>query len=167
MYHARHTLQVVHQHVPDGNYVAHRAGKDKEVEHRVHVLPLVEAVEHRPGDVCHALGDEPCHGCGAYAAHERPEGDEHRQSHQHEANCLDDAVLAKFAETHNRPGNRREPYKREQRPSPVALLAQRDERYRRVAARNVPVYRGMVPLPEPLLPFRPRAQAVVCRACDV
>ena len=47
------------QYIPYRHDVAYFAEEDEEMEHGVHILALVQRVEHRTGDVGHAFGDKP------------------------------------------------------------------------------------------------------------
>ena len=52
-------LQILHEHIPDGDDMADGAGKDKEVEDGVHILRLVQRIEYGSRDITHAFGDDP------------------------------------------------------------------------------------------------------------
>ena len=52
-------LDIFHQNVPNGDYVADATCQDEEVEHGMHVFLLVDTVEHGTRDVADALCDNP------------------------------------------------------------------------------------------------------------
>ena len=134
--------------------MADGARKDEEVEDGVHVLPLVQRVEHSARDVAHALSDNPREGGGRDAVEQGLQGDEHAQAHADEAEGLQVRVLLQPPQADDGAGDGTRPDEDKQRPAPVALLAQRRQCQRRVGAGYVPVDGGVVPLAEPLLPLR-------------
>ena len=60
-------LKIFHQHVPDSNDMTDAAGKDKEVEHAVHVFLLVYAIENSSCDIAYSFSDDPYYCCCAHA----------------------------------------------------------------------------------------------------
>ena len=155
--------KVVHQHIPYGDDMTDAARQHEEVEHRVHVLLLIERIEDGPRDIADALGDNPDDGCRRHGVDQRLEGHEHAQPHPHEAEGLQVGMLLQPDEAHDGARYRTEPDKGEEAPAPVALTAERHQRQRRIGARNVPVDGRMVPLPEPLLPLRVVLHRVIQR----
>ena len=131
------------------------------MEHGVHVLAPVDAVEHGAGDVADAFGHDPEEVGGGQDGGQGLEGHEHTEAHSHEAGRFEVAVFLEIDEAHHRSYGGAEPYEDEQAPAPEALVAQRDERDGRIAAGDVPVDGGVVPPSQPLLPLAPVRKGVV------
>ena len=81
-------LEILHQHVPDGDDMADGACKDEKMEHRVHVFLLMEGIEHGTRDVTDTLSNKPDDGSRRYGVHQRPESYEYTQPHADETECL-------------------------------------------------------------------------------
>lgn len=148
-------LDIFHQDVPDGDDVADASRQDKEVEHRVHVFFLVDAVEHGSCDIANAFCDNPPDGGCRYRVDEGLESNEHRQSHAHEAERLQIAVVFESGKAHHRASDGASPDKDKETPAPIALVSQGYQGDRRVGAGDMPVDGGMVPFPQSLLPLAP------------
>lgn len=131
--------------------MAHRTGQDKEVEDAVHVASAAQAVEESPRDVAHPFGNNPHDGCRMDIVEERTEGDEHRKSHQHEADGLYMAVLLESDEADDGARYGTRPHQAEEQPPPRAVLAKGDERHGRVAAGYMPVDGSMIEAPQTFL----------------
>ena len=135
--------------------------QDEEVEHRVHVLLLVDAVEHGTRDVAYSLGYDPPYRGGRHRVDQWLEGYEHRKPHAHEASRLQVAVVLEPYEAHHRTRYGAGPDEDEQAPSPVSLLAHGYERDGRIGTSYVPVDGGMVPFAQSLLPLAPGREGMV------
>ena len=103
-----------------------------------------ESVDDGARHVTDALGNEPPHGGGFYAVHQRLESDEAGEAHKDETRRLDVAVLAQPYEADNGASDGGKPHEAEQAPAPPTGVAHGDERDRRVRAGDVPVNGGMV-----------------------
>lgn len=131
--------------------MAHRTSQDEEVEDAVHVASAAQAVEESPRDIAHPFGNNPHDGRRMDIVDERTEGDEHRQSHQHEADGLYMAVLLQTDEADDGAHNGTRPHQAEEQPAPRAVLAKGDERHGRVAAGYMPVDGSMIEAPQTFL----------------
>ena len=80
--------------------MADAAEEDKEMEDRVHVALLVEAVEDGTGDIGYSLGYYPRHCGSAHTVEKGLEGYKHRQAHANETEGFNVAVLLETVETH-------------------------------------------------------------------
>ena len=98
------------------------------MEHRVHVLFLVDAVEDGTRDTADALGNKPRNGYHTGGVEQGLEGDEDAEPHAAEAEGLDVGVLFELDKTGGGAGNGAEPDKEEEPPAPVALVAQHGQR---------------------------------------
>ena len=114
-------LEILHQHVPDGDDMADGTGENEEMEHRVHVFLLMEGIEHGTRDITDTLSYEPDDGRRRYGIHQRPEGYEYTQAHTYETECLHVRMFFQTNETNDRTHDGTSPHKHEQRPSPIAL----------------------------------------------
>ena len=63
------------------------------MEDGVHVGALVERIEQRSGDVACPFADNPSHGMRTHGVHQRLEGDQYHQAHQHVADGFQMVVL--------------------------------------------------------------------------
>ena len=109
--------KVFHQHIPYGDDVADASCQHEEVEHAVHVLPLVQRIEHGAGDVSDALGDNPYQGRRRHRLVQGLEGHQHAETHANETERLDVGVLLQVDETHDGSRDGTEPYEDEERPA--------------------------------------------------
>ena len=133
--------------------MADAAYQDEEVENRVHVALLVEAVEDGTGDIGYSLGYYPRHRGSAHTVEKGLEGYKDRQTHAHKTEGFEIAVLLEMAETDNSACYCTQPYEDEKTPAPIALLAQGHEGERGVRAGYMPIDSGMVPLAQTFLPL--------------
>ena len=92
--------RILHQYIPYGDDVADAAEEDKEMEDRVHVALLVEAVEDGTGDVGNTFGYYPWDGGGADTVEKGLEGYKDRQTHAHKTKGFEITVLLETVETH-------------------------------------------------------------------
>ena len=136
----------------------------EEMEHRVHILRLVQTIEHGTCDITYPFRDNPTDGCCRHGIQQRFEGHEHTQTHTDETERLHIRMFLQTDETHNGSGYCTGPDKDKETPAPVALLAQRDQCQWRVASRDMPINSRMIPPAQALLPFRVVLHRVVeCR----
>ena len=124
------------------------------MEHGVHVLRLVQTVEHGTRDVTDALGDEPDDSRLRHTVHQGLKSHEHTQAHADETECLEIRMFLQADETGDGARYRTSPYEDEETPAPVTLTAQRHQRQRRVRTSDMPIDGSMVPFAQPLLPLR-------------
>ena len=160
-------LEVTEEDVPDGNDVADASGKDKEVEHAVHIPPLVQRVEQGTRDVAHTFGYNPHDGGCRHGVEQRLEGHKHRKSHQHETNCFHVAVLLQPVQADDGASDGCRPHEDEERPPPQPFLTQGDERQGRVAACYMPVDGRVIPFAQSFLPLRMGRQGMIGRRGDI
>ena len=85
--------------------MADAAEEDEEMEDRVHVALLVEAVEDGTGDIGYSLGYYPRHGGGADTVEKGLEGYKDRQTHAHKTKGFEITVLLEMAKTDYCAGN--------------------------------------------------------------
>lgn len=145
--------EVAHEDIPHGDEVADAAGEDEEMEDGVHVATATKGVEQRAGDITHTLGDDPDDRRRTHRIDQGLESDEHTHAHAYIYQRLQIAVGLEPMKARDRSHNGAEPYKAEQRPTPITLLAQGDERDGRIGTGDMPVDSRMVPLTQPLLPW--------------
>ena len=79
--------------------MADAAEEDKEMEDRVHVALLVEAVEDGTGDIGYSLGYYPRHCGSAHTVEKGLEGHKDRQTHAHKTEGFEITVLLETAKT--------------------------------------------------------------------
>lgn len=91
------------------------------MEDGMHVLLLVQTVEHGTRDVRYAFGNNPDKGCCRHAVDEWLEGNQHAETHANEAERLDIGMFRQLHEADDGACYGTQPYKREERPAPIAL----------------------------------------------
>ena len=160
-------LQICHQHIPDGDDMTDGASENKEVEHGVHILRLVQRIEYGSRDIADALSDDPDESGSWHRVDQRLKGHKHAQTHTYEAERLQVGVLLQPDEADNRASQRTGPHEDKKTPTPVALFAQSHQCQRRIRAGNMPVDSCMVPLAQAFLPFRVVLDGVIERRGNI
>src|SRR5574344_323121 len=59
-------LNILHQYIPYSDDMTYATGQYKEMEHRVHIFPLVEAVKQGTCNISHTFGTYPYHASSIY-----------------------------------------------------------------------------------------------------
>ena len=94
------------------------ASENKEVEHGVHILRLVQRIEY---------GSR-----GRHRVDQRLKGHKHAQTHTYETERLQVRVLLQSDEANNRASQRTGPHEDKKAPAPVTLFAQSHQCQRRI-----------------------------------
>ena len=134
--------------------MTHATGEDEEMEHGVHVLLLVQGIEHGTRNVTHALGNEPDDGCCRHGVHQGLESHEYTEAHAHETEGLEVGMLFQMDKADNGSCDGTSPDKDKEAPTPIALFAECHEGEGRVGTGDVPVDGSVVPLTQALFPLR-------------
>ena len=129
---AKVELDILHQNVPDCYDMTDTTSQYEEMEDRMHILALVDTIEHSTSNIANALGNNPNDRSRRNRINKRLESNQHGKSHANETNGFQVAVILQSAKTHNSSGNGASPDKTEQTPAPITLIAHSYERDGRV-----------------------------------
>ena len=120
---AKVELDILHQNVPDCYDMANTTSQYKEMEDRMHILALVDTIEHSTRNIANALGNNPNDRSRRNRINERLKSNQHGKSHANETNGFQIAVILQSAKTLDCSGYCTRPDETEQTPTPITLIA--------------------------------------------
>src|SRR5574344_1798047 len=112
-------LNILHQYIPYSDDMTYATGQYKEMEHQVHIFPLVEAVKQGTCNISHAFGTYPYQRRRTHTVEERFESSQDRQRNTNNTASLEVTVLLQFYKSPYRTCNRTRLDIAKQAPSPV------------------------------------------------
>lgn len=125
-------LDILHQNVPDCYDMTDTTSQYEEMEDRMHILALVDTIEHSTSNITNTLGNNPNDRSRRNRINERLESNQHGKSHTDETNGFQIAVILQPAKTHDSSGYCTRPDETEQTPAPITLITHSYERNGRV-----------------------------------
>ena len=129
---AKVELDILHQNDPDCYDMTDTTSQYEEMEDRMHILALVDTIEHSTSNITYTLGNNPNDRSRRNRINERLESNQHGKSHTDETNGFQIAVILQPAKTHDCSGYCTRPDETEQTPAPITLIAHSYKRDGRV-----------------------------------
>ena len=154
------------KYLPHSKHMAHGTYEHEDVEYRMYIRYLMQAVKHRTYDISYALTHDEQEHEKRNSLVELFHCHNHGKPHKHIAERLNAVMLFHRVYAHECAYYGKQPTEDEDTPSPVSHITHGDERYGRIATGNVPIDCRVVELAQDKSRGSSGLCRMVCRRTD-